>query len=120
VPHARKSVRGPKKMGAAPQSLFSNLQPNPYPQPGCFIGLRVEVCALIALCAVCVEVCALSALCAIRVGFGGVRAGFRVLCFGPKTCGPSSPGGGSPVDKAEAHSLFAYVAMKKTPDLNSA
>jgi hypothetical protein len=62
----------------------------------------VEVCALSALCAIRVEVCALSALCAIRVGFGGVRAGFRVLCFGPETCGPSSTGGGSPVDKTKA------------------
>jgi hypothetical protein len=72
-----------------------------------------------------VEVCALSA---IRVGFGGVRAGFRLLCFGPETCGPSSAGGGFPVDKAEfqqlfksaVDSLFAYVAMKEAPDLNSA
>jgi len=31
--------------------------------------------------------CALSALCAIRVDLGGVSAGFRLLCFGPKTCG---------------------------------
>jgi len=36
----------------------------------------VEVCALSALCALCVEVCALSAL---RVGVGGVFAGFLVL-----------------------------------------
>jgi hypothetical protein len=28
--------------------------------PGCLVGLRVEVCALSALCALCVEVCALS------------------------------------------------------------
>jgi hypothetical protein len=43
--------------------------------PGCLVGLRVEVCALSALCAVCVEVCALSA---IRVGLGGVLVGFLV------------------------------------------
>jgi hypothetical protein len=75
-----------------------------------------------------VEVCALSALCAVWVGFGGVRAGFRLLCFGPETCGPSSAGGGFPVDKAEfqqlfeseVDSFFAYVAMKETPDLNPA
>ena len=75
-----------------------------------------------------VEVCALSALCVIWVGFGGVRAGFRFLCFGPETCGPSSAGGGFPVGKAEFEQLFesevdsflAYVAMKETPDLNSA
>jgi hypothetical protein len=35
--------------------------------PGCLVGLRVEVCALSALCAICVEVCALSALCAVCV-----------------------------------------------------
>jgi len=35
--------------------------------PGCLVGLRVEVCALSALCALCVEVCALSALCALCV-----------------------------------------------------
>jgi hypothetical protein len=46
VPHVRTSVRGPKKMGAALQSLFLNPQQNPYPQPGCFVGLRVEVCAM--------------------------------------------------------------------------
>jgi hypothetical protein len=60
-------IRGPKKMGAAPQSLVLNPQSNPYPQPGCFVGLRVEVCALSALCAVWVEVCALSALSAVWV-----------------------------------------------------
>jgi hypothetical protein len=49
VPHVRNSVRGPKTMGAALQSLFLNPQSNPYPQPGCFVGLRVEVCALSAL-----------------------------------------------------------------------
>jgi hypothetical protein len=54
-------------MGAAPQSLVLNPQSNPYPQPGCFVGLRVEVCALSALCAVWVEVCALSALSAVWV-----------------------------------------------------
>jgi hypothetical protein len=47
--------------------------------------------------------CALSALSAIWVSFWGVGAGFRVLDFGPEGCGPSSAGGGSPVDKAEGH-----------------
>jgi hypothetical protein len=46
--------------------------------------------------------CAISALCAIRVGLGGVRAGPRVLCFGPEGCGSSSTCGGSPVDKTKA------------------
>jgi hypothetical protein len=72
--------------------------------------------------------CALSALCAIRVGFGGIGAGFRFLYFGTEGCGPSRPGGGFPVDKAEARelfesevdSLFAYVAMKEAPDLDPA
>jgi hypothetical protein len=75
-----------------------------------------------------VEVCALSALCAIRVGFGGIGAGFPVLYFDSEGCGPSWPGGGSPVDKAEAQelfesevdSLFADVAMKEAPDLDPA
>ena len=87
----------------------------------------MEVCALSALCAVCVEVCALSALCAICVGFVGVDAGFRLLCFGPETCGASSAGRGFAVNDAkfqqlfegEVDALFAYVAMKETPDFDS-
>jgi hypothetical protein len=60
--------------------------------------------------------------------FRGVDAGFRLLRFGPETCGSSSAGGGFPVDEAEfqqlfegeVDSFFAYVAMKETPDLTSA
>jgi hypothetical protein len=48
-----------------------------------------------------------------------------VLCFGPDGCGPSSAGGGSPIDNAETlqllesevDSFFAGMAMKESPDL---
>jgi hypothetical protein len=68
-----------------------------------------------------VKVCALSALYALWVSFWGVGAGFRVLGFGPEGCGPSSAGGDSPVDKAEAKQLFesqvdvlfAYMAIEE-------
>jgi len=38
---------------ASPKDAFND---NVEPVPGCLVGLRVEVCALSALCAVCVEV----------------------------------------------------------------
>jgi hypothetical protein len=87
----------------------------------------VEVCALSALCALWVEVCALSALSAISAGFAGGRAGFGILWPGPEGCGPSSPGGGSPVDQAEFQQLleskidsfFADMAMEKSANLHS-
>src|SRR5258708_27686816 len=74
-----------------------------------------------------VKVCALSALSAISAGFAWGRAGFGILWPGPEVCGPSSPGGGSPVDQAEfqqlfeskVNSFFADMAMEKSANLHS-
>jgi hypothetical protein len=76
---------------------------------GCWVGPRVEVCALSALCALWVEVCALSAfwvevcaLCALWVDLRDVRAVFRRLlarradsCKGPE----------EPENQDEGHSI---------------
>jgi hypothetical protein len=52
--------RAARGFGEEKDALNDNVE---HAVPGCLVGLRVEVCALSALCAICVEACALSALC---------------------------------------------------------